>query len=119
MRVEAVDRRVMVDGNQGGMSAAGTMGRPGKQGAAEPKMGAEGKGFALEDVRQATEALDKTVKALNSRLSFVFHEDSGRMQVQVVDNQTQEVVKEIPPTEVLEVVAHIREMIGVLLDKKA
>jgi flagellar protein FlaG len=75
--------------------------------------------FALEDVRQATEALDKTVKALNSRLSFVFHEDSGRMQVQVVDNQTQEVVKEIPPTEVLEVVAHIREMIGVLLDKKA
>jgi len=36
----------------------------------------------------------------------------------VIDNKTQEVVKELPPTEILEVVARIRQMVGLLLDKK-
>lgn len=71
-----------------------------------------------EDVKRATEALDKTARAVNARLSFVYHEESDRMQVKVIDVETQEVIREIPPTEVLEVVAHIREMIGLFLDKK-
>lgn len=70
------------------------------------------------DVQGATEALNKMAQAFNSHLSFVLHEESGRMQVRVIDNHTMEVVKEIPPTEVLEVVANIRRMIGILLDEK-
>ncbi|HHT70951.1 MAG TPA: flagellar protein FlaG [Firmicutes bacterium] len=72
----------------------------------------------LEDLEQATLVLEDTVQAFNQRLSFVLHEESGRMQVQVIDNKTQEVVKELPPTEILEVVARIRQMVGLLLDKK-
>ena len=72
----------------------------------------------LEDLEQATSVLEDTVQAFNQRLSFVLHKESGRMQVQVIDNQTQEVVKELPPTEILDVVARIREMVGLLLDKK-
>ncbi|MGI6129986.1 MAG: flagellar protein FlaG [bacterium] len=71
-----------------------------------------------EDVEQAALVLEDTVQAFNQRLSFVLHTDSGRMQVQVIDNQTQEVVKELPPTEVLETVARIRQAVGLLLDKK-
>ncbi len=59
----------------------------------------------LEDLEQATLVLEDTVQAFNQRLSFVLHEESGRMQVHVIDNKTQEVVKELPPTEILEVVA--------------
>ena len=72
----------------------------------------------LEDLEQATSVLEDTVQAFNQRLSFVLHAESGRMQVQVIDNQTQEVVKELPPTEILDVVAKIRQMVGLLLDKK-
>ncbi|MDK2856661.1 MAG: flagellar protein FlaG [Bacillota bacterium] len=71
-----------------------------------------------EDVKRAAEALDETARAVNARLSFVYHEESGRMQVKVIDVETQEVIREIPPTEVLELVARIREMIGLFLDKK-
>lgn len=70
------------------------------------------------DVQGATEALNKLAQTFSAHLSFVLHEESGRMQVRVIDNHTMEVVKEIPPTEVLEVVANIRKMIGILLDKK-
>lgn len=72
----------------------------------------------LEDLKQAAEVLEETVQAFNLRLSFILHEDSGRMQVRVIDNITSEVVKEIPPTEILEVAARIRKMVGVLLDEK-
>ncbi|NLG87402.1 MAG: flagellar protein FlaG [Firmicutes bacterium] len=72
----------------------------------------------LEGLEQAALVLEDTVQAFNQRLSFVLHEESGRMQVHVIDNQTQEVVKELPPTEILEVVARIRQMVGLLLDKK-
>lgn len=122
MRVDAVDRQVMLDGSSAGAAAAACRGAVQQKqvGVSVPEPGTEAQWQAanVEDVRQATEALNETVRALNGRLSFVLHEESGRMQVRVIDNQTQEVVKEIPPTEVLEVVARIREMIGVLLDKK-
>jgi flagellar protein FlaG len=39
--------------------------------------------------------------------------------VKVVDVQNDEVIKEIPPEEVLDTVARIREMIGLLVDKRA
>jgi flagellar protein FlaG len=88
--------------------------------AGAPAEAAPGAGLnaAVGGVQRATEALNKMAQAFNSHLSFVLHEESGRMQVRVIDNYTMEVVKEIPPTEVLEVVANIRRMIGILLDEK-
>ena len=40
------------------------------------------------------------------------------MQVFVIDGLSQEVIKEIPPEEFLNIVAHIREMVGLLLDER-
>lgn len=71
----------------------------------------------VEDLEQAALVLEDTVQAFNQRLSFVLHKESGRMQVQVIDKVTQEVLKELPATEILDVVAKIRQMVGVLLDK--
>ena len=73
---------------------------------------------SLSDLEDAALVLEDTVRAFNQRLSFVLHEDSGRMQVQVIDNVTREVVRELPPTEVLDTVARIRQAVGLLLDKK-
>ena len=39
--------------------------------------------------------------------------------VRVVNVFTDEVIKEIPPEEVLDTVARIREMIGLLIDERA
>jgi len=52
------------------------------------------------------------------RLSFRIHEGSGRMMVQVVDGETGEVIKEIPPREILDTVARIMQFVGLLLDRK-
>jgi len=38
--------------------------------------------------------------------------------VQIVDLKTQEVIKELPPEEMLDLEAKIHEMVGLLIDEK-
>ena len=125
---------LMIDaiGRMEGVSPAGmgkqALGMPGGkeqvQAATGPRNNTEESGLdrvavpTLEELELATLALEETAQAFNQRLSFVLHEESGRMQVQVIDNITREVVKEVPPSEVLEAVARIRQAVGLLLDKR-
>ena len=53
---------------------------------------------------------------VNKRLSFRVHDGSERMMVYVIDNKTNEVVREVPPEKFLDVIARIREFVGLLID---
>ncbi|MFH1351132.1 MAG: flagellar protein FlaG [Pseudomonadota bacterium] len=54
----------------------------------------------------------------NVNLQFSVHEASGQMQVTITDEETGQVVREIPPSEILNLAAKVDEMIGMLLDQK-
>lgn len=99
-----------------------------------PKGGKEGgeKKVRLEDIKPeckytendlsaATEMVNKALKMSNYHLEFKLHEESGRYQVKVIDSDSQEVIREIPPEHVLEFSAQVRhmlnKMIGVLVDE--
>lgn len=71
------------------------------------------------EVESAVESINNAVEHINRALRFSIHEDTQRMMVRVVDVVTQEVIKELPPEEVLDTVARIREMIGLLIDERA
>ncbi|MCW3488754.1 flagellar protein FlaG [Dethiobacter alkaliphilus] len=66
----------------------------------------------------ALEQINKTADALNLSLRFKLHEDTNRYMVQVVDTKADEVIKELPPENLLNVVAQIQNMIGLMLDAK-
>ena len=55
----------------------------------------------------------------NVGLQFSVHEATGRTMVKVVDNETENLIREIPPEELLDVADKIGEMLGILFDKKA
>ena len=70
-------------------------------------------------VRQAVEALNKAVEvSLPNRLQFRLHEATEQMQVQVIDQESDKVIKEIPPQEILDLMARIHEMVGWFLDER-
>lgn len=52
-------------------------------------------------------------------LSFSVHEATGRIKVVVTDKGTGELIREIPPDQVLNLMAKIDEMMGILYDEKA
>ena len=52
-------------------------------------------------------------------LSFSVHEATGRIKVVVTDKGTGDLIREIPPDQVLNLMAKIDEMMGILYDEKA
>lgn len=54
----------------------------------------------------------------NVDLSFTVHEATGEVMVTVKDETTGELIREIPPSEVLNLAAKIDEMVGLIFDQK-
>ncbi len=72
----------------------------------------------LEDeVRESVKDVNEIVDKVKEGLSFQIHEDTEKMMVKVVDLNTDEVIKELPPEEMLDLQARIHEMVGILIDE--
>jgi len=77
---------------------------------------------ALPRELQSDEMVDRlnlAMRALSTRLKFQKHEASGKFVVRVINEQTDEVIREIPPERLLDLLVHLRRMVGVLVDERA
>lgn len=72
-----------------------------------------------DEVSTMTEALNDFMENLNCNLEFKFYDKLDQLSVKMVDKQTQEVIKEFPPEEVMKAMIKTKEWIGVFLDKNA
>jgi flagellar protein FlaG len=54
---------------------------------------------------------------INCNLEFQYHKEVNMMSVRMLDKKTQEVLKEVPPEEMLDQMAKTREWLGAFLDK--
>jgi len=79
---------------------------------ARPSVSAEELGEVAEHLSQALEVVDRG-------LEFAVHEDTKRVMVKVINRETDEVIKEIPPERLLDMIARIWDMIGLIVDEKA
>ena len=68
-----------------------------------------------QDVVEAAKILNEAMNMANCHLEFQAYEDSGKFQVQVVDNRTRSVIKEIPPDYMLELAGRFREMLDTVV----
>lgn len=71
------------------------------------------------ELDQAIEQLTRTAKAFNTNLQFATHEATGRIMVKVVDNDTGQVVREIPPQKLLDAAASVQQALGLIFDERA
>lgn len=53
------------------------------------------------DVKEMVEKLNKVMKNANANLRFNYHEEAGMFSVALVDKDTNEVIKELPPEEMV------------------
>ncbi len=65
------------------------------------------------------EIADKLAKAFNKEIKFQIHEQTEQIYVEIVDKDTGEVIKQIPPEEMLKIAASVQEFLGLIVDKKA
>ena len=70
-----------------------------------------------------TEALKKRISDLNRQLNstecqYGVDEVTQRVTLKIVDKETKEVIKELPPEKTLKMIAKVWEMAGLLIDEK-
>lgn len=70
-----------------------------------------------EDIRTLVEEAQEVLQRVNGQLSFKVHEGTGRTLVQIVDKGTDEVIREIPPEKMLDVIAGIWQWAGIAVDR--
>ena len=62
--------------------------------------------------------LNRDMSLFNTRVAFSVDERTNRTVVQIIDNTSNDVVRQVPPEYLLEVSQNITELIGLLVDKK-
>ena len=81
-------------------------------------------GNTPKDQQQAsTEQIKKAVEQLNKNLShseavFGIHDATNRVTIKIVDKESKEVIKEIPPEKTLDMIAKAWELAGLLVDER-
>ncbi|OLS03782.1 flagellar protein FlaG [Tissierella creatinophila] len=76
------------------------------------------KEFSREDLEKAVEDANHIIFKDDKRFEFKMHERTGRMMVKLIDKETDEIIKEIPPEKILDLVASIWDLVGILVDER-
>lgn len=61
---------------------------------------------------------NQKIRMTNTRCEFEYHDKTNRVSIKVIDKDTDEVVREIPPEETLEMVEKIWELAGLIVDER-
>ena len=69
-------------------------------------------------VQKALEEFEELNRFIDKGFDFQIHDGTERIMVEVIDRQTEEIVREIPPEEILDIVAGLKEIVGLLVDEQ-
>jgi flagellar protein FlaG len=71
-----------------------------------------------EKIQNVVKGMNEFLSGSNTHLKFELHDKLQEYYVKIVDNQTQEIIKEIPAKKILDMHAAMTEFVGLMLDKK-
>jgi flagellar protein FlaG len=63
------------------------------------------------------EKILKTVHGIDISLSFSIHKETNQIMVKVINSETKEVIREIPPKKIVDMIASMMKNAGLLVDK--
>lgn len=80
---------------------------------------AQGDQPSPEEARVHLKNLNKLIGPLGTKLAFELNDETGTMIVQVRNRETDKIIRQFPPEEMLQLEAKIKELVGLLFDKEA
>ncbi|MFT8668775.1 MAG: flagellar protein FlaG [Liquorilactobacillus hordei] len=70
------------------------------------------------ELERAVAEMNKHLLGRDVRLRFKVHKTTGRTYVQLINMKNDDVIKEIPPAKMLDVIGSIWQQMGIIVDKK-
>ncbi len=75
-------------------------------------------GFSKNTVKNAIDTANDSLKTSRTSARFKYHEATKQVSIKIIDDVTQEVIKEIPPEKSIEMLEKMLELSGILVDEK-
>src|SRR5690606_10821469 len=76
------------------------------------------KNIAQDDVLQAVKQANKALEGTNRRFEYSVHEQTKTLMIKVINSDTDEIIREIPPEKILDLIAKLWELTGLIVDEK-
>ena len=70
------------------------------------------------EVKSAIKEANKRAIFGHASAQFSYHEATKRISVKIVDNDTKEIIREIPPEKTLDMISKMWELAGLVVDEK-
>lgn len=71
-----------------------------------------------EQIISAIEKANKEFMIYDRKFEFSIHEKTKAIMVKVIDAKNDEIIREIPPEKILDMVAKLWELAGIMVDEK-
>jgi len=76
------------------------------------------KEMTKQELQELTQKLNKEMAPLNPDIKFSYNDRVNELVVNVVDKNTDKVIRKIPSDEALKIMEKMRELVGALFDDK-
>ena len=74
--------------------------------------------YTEENLIRSIELANDKVVVFGKRFEFSIHQETKHIMVKVIDVATNEVIREIPPEKILDLIASLWEIAGLIVDEK-
>ena len=71
-----------------------------------------------DEAKELVNGLNRFLGPVDSAIKFVFHDQLNEYYITIIDSNTDEVIREIPPKKLLDVYAAMAEFMGLIVDEK-
>ena len=72
-----------------------------------------------ENMVDLLDKLQEYVQSFNTKLSFSYDKESQKPIIYVIDKETDEVIRQIPPKEMLKLISNLEQIRGIIFQGKA
>jgi flagellar protein FlaG len=73
--------------------------------------------LSKENIDNIINTLNTTATSVNQRVSFAFSDKTNRVILKFIDGDTNEVIREIPPKDMIRLLERMHDLIGVFVDE--
>jgi flagellar protein FlaG len=71
-----------------------------------------------EKIEEIVKGMNEFLQPSHTSLKFKLHEDLKEYYIELIDDRTKEVVREIPPKKLLDIYAAMMQFVGLIVDEK-
>ena len=71
-----------------------------------------------KQIQEAVDSTNREFEKLQTNLRFSVHKQTKQIMVKIIDSNAQEVIKELPPEKLLDMVASMMERAGLIVDRR-